>query len=313
VQQLDSLFEDVACEICGSDERVPVASRSDLFLGGDFLYHMHKCLGCGVVYQHPRPTPTKMADFYPETYQQYTPALTKEKSWSRFSRSYGLGKRSRFVQRYGRCDRLLDVGCATGDFLEMVQRDGLDQAVGIEPIYSAARYACKEVGLTVIQSVLNHSPFPDETFDTITMWDVLEHVYHPRQVIAEISRLLKPDGILIVNHPNLESLDRRLFGHYWLGYELPRHLYLYPHELLCRVMAEYGLEEVDRRCLYGSHAATASSLMFVINKRTQSKGMLGMIRAFLFSPVTRFFMTPYFKTIDHMHLGSNITEVFRRL
>ena len=305
-------FESVSCEICGQDSRRIVASRKDLFLGGDACFFMYECLGCGSVYQYPRPTEGKMTDFYPADYQQYTAGVHTERRLARFFRRYGLRKRCQFVMRYVTHGRLLDVGCATGDFLSEMQLQPEWQVVGIEPGHTAVVYAKQEVGVDAVEGVLNEAPFAKQSFAAITMWDVLEHVYNPRMVIQQAANLLRPGGILVVNHPNLDSIDRRIFGDLWLGYELPRHLYLFPANLLSRLMAEEGLDEIGQECLYGSHAATISSLMFKIEEKFGDGRFSRIMRKILFSRVMRLLLVPNFKIIEHYRLGSNITAVFQK-
>ena len=166
--------------------------------------------------------------------------------------------------------------------------------------------------LDVVEGFLNDPPFPQSTFDAITMWDVLEHVYDPFLVIQMAERLLRPGGILVVNHPNLESIDRKLFGDLWLGYELPRHLYLFPTNLLRKLTGEVGLVEIERKGLYGSHAATASSIMFVVERHLGVGRSSRLIRSILFSRFMRIIAIPYFKLIDALKLGSNVTVVFQK-
>jgi 2-polyprenyl-3-methyl-5-hydroxy-6-metoxy-1,4-benzoquinol methylase len=307
---LETTFESSPCEICGCDERELIVSRPDFFLGNDALYCMHECASCEAIYQHPRPKPVKMMEFYPSNYQQYTPALTNESRWRRFFRNYGLWKRAALIGNYVQWSRLLDVGCATGDFLAFVRHKG--QVIGLEPVHSAAQCARHQVGSVVVRAVLNTSPFSNESFDVVTLWDVLEHVYDPRRVIDEASRILRVGGILVVNHPNLDSIDRYIFGKFWLGYELPRHLYLFPTKLLRQLMSEYGLEQIERKCLYGSHAATASTVMFIVERFFGKSLVSRFIRTVIFSQVVRLLAAPYFKLIDHCRLGSNVTVVFRR-
>ena len=310
ISKLDHNFEWIACEICGSEEHHLVATRTDRFLGGNTLFCMHECENCATVYQFPRPKQAKMGDYYPPEYQQYTKDLSEEKWYKRLSRIYGLRKRTRIITKYLSGGTVLDVGCATGDFLSVMKDVPGWNGIGIEPSHTALKYAKEKARLSVVEGGLNGAPFAKHSFEAITMWDVLEHVYDPRQVLNEVARLLKPDGIFVVNHPNLDSIDRRLFGNLWLGYELPRHLYLFPGELLKKLMAELGFEEVERNCLYGSHAATFSSVMFYIEERLQSPKICWLFRKVLFSFVSRIFFLPYFKLIDYLNLGSNITAVF---
>jgi 2-polyprenyl-3-methyl-5-hydroxy-6-metoxy-1,4-benzoquinol methylase len=305
-------FESVACEICGSDARRELVRRADLLLGGDRVYFMHECLGCGAIYQHPRPKAAAMAAFYPPEYIPYTPSLREETWRRRLDRRFGLRKRCRLILRHVKQGRLLDVGCATGDFLSEMRRRPGWSLVGLEPNHAAARFAHLRVGLEIVEGLLNEAAFADESFDVITMWDVLEHVYDPPAVIRAAARLLRHGGILVINHPNLASVDRRLFGRFWCGYELPRHLYLYPADLLRRMMAEHGLQEAERRCFYGSHSASATSLAFIAEAYL-GKGRISRIaRRLFFNMCVRLLLVPYFKLIDHYRRGSNVTVVFKR-
>lgn len=303
-------FEWVVCEICGSKNHHLVAARTDLFLGGDVLFAMHECEACHAIYQFPRPTPEKMADYYPSDYQQYTKGLAEEKWLRRLSRRYGLRKRSKLINKQIQSGTVLDVGCATGDFLSVMETFPQWRVYGIEPTHSALKYARQRVGLSVVEGTLNVAPFVAKSFDAITMWDVLEHVYNPIGVLQDVARLLKPGGVFVVNHPNVKSIDRKLFGNMWLGYELPRHLFLFPSDLLKKLMSELGFQEVERRCLYGSHAATSSSIMFLIEKHFKSPIVQSLARKLLFNVVARLLVLPYFKVIDYLNLGSNITAVF---
>jgi SAM-dependent methyltransferase len=145
------------------------------------------------------------------------------------------------------------------------------------------------------------------------MWDVLEHVYRPREVIAEAARILRPGGVLVVNHPNTDSIDRHLFARLWVGYELPRHLYLYPPEMLRRLMAEYGLREIERVCFYGSHAAAVDSLIYLFEQYVGRGWASRSLRKVLRSLPVRVAAVPYFALTDRLGRGSNVTAVFERV
>ncbi len=304
-------MEETPCEICGSDERRLVAWRPDLMLGGDRLFYMHECRGCGVLYQHPRPAPDAMEAFYPPEYQPYTPKLEAEGWLRRLDRRYGLRKRCHAVTRRVPRGRLLDVGCATGDFLDEMRRVPGWSVVGIEPGAAAARYARLQQGLDVVEGTLNDSPFADRTFDAVTVWDVLEHVYDPRAVIRSLARLLRPGGVLVINYHNLRAIDRRLFGRFWCGYELPRHLYLFPDQLLGSLLAEHGLHEVERQCLYGSQASTTTTLQFLARTYLE-QGVADRVHDLLYSKIVRLVCLPYFYVTDRLLLGSNVTAVYRK-
>ncbi len=312
MSDLPTGFERSACEICGHDERVLVARNPDLFLGGGTLFSMQECLHCGVIYQHPRPSFEKMADYYPSDYVAYTPGLHEESQLTRLFREYGLKKRWRLIERYVENGRLLDVGSATGDFLSVMRSQQNWKLVGIEPIHSAIVRSRIEVGIDVVEGLLNDVPFAAGSFDVITMWDVVEHVYNPVEVIRQAAHLLRPGGILVINQPNLGSIDRRLFDAAWAGYDLPRHLYLFPADLLCSIMAEAGLEQIERKCLYGSYSATGTSVVFAVVKRFGYGSFSRTVHKLLLSKIMRLLFAPYFIVIDYFKLGSNVTTVFQK-
>ncbi|MBX0327757.1 class I SAM-dependent methyltransferase [Oscillochloris sp. ZM17-4] len=306
-------MERVPCEVCGADDPRPAAGRADLFLGGDTIYTHCRCGGCGVIYQHPRPTAATIGRLYPdEDYPEYVPAITAVGWLAQTVRRYGLRKRCRRVTRQVRAGRLLDVGCSTGDFVWEMRRQPGWSAVGIDISPGVVRYAQTQLGVDGAVGVLNRAPFADGSFDAITMWNVFEHVYDPRAVIAEAARLLRPGGALVITHPNLRSVDRRLFGNTWIGYELPRHIYLYPADLLRDLMGECGLREVERSCFYGSHAATATSLTFLIEQAIGRGRLSAALSQLIFSLPARLIAAPYFMLIDRLGMGSNITGVFRK-
>lgn len=310
-----SQLEALPCELCGSDERTLIAWHTDLQLGGDIVYTMHTCHGCGAVYQHPRPTPAAMHQHYPPTYQPYRLGVRSDHPLYRPMRRYGLAKRCRAITRHVRSPgpkQLLDIGCATGDFLTEMRRQPGWSVLGLEPGSVAAHYAHTVEELTVVIGTLNYAPWTTASFDALTFWDVLEHVHDPRAVIAAAARLLRPGGVLVINHPNLDSLDRQLFGHFWLGYELPRHLYLFPTQLLRDIMAEHDLYEVERRCLYGSYSAFVSSLVFVLNAYLGIGRISRWTERLLLSMPLRLLAAPLFSWIDHQQRGCNVTVVFQK-
>jgi SAM-dependent methyltransferase len=121
---------------------------------------------------------------------------------------------------------VLDLGCSSGAFLEAIRGEGW-HLNGIEMSSDCAKIAEATTGAQVFVGDILEAPFARESFDVITCFDVLEHVYEPRRVMTKVAEWLKPDGIFYVLVPNIDSAEARMFRSYWHGLELPRHLFHY--------------------------------------------------------------------------------------
>ena len=76
--------------------------------------------------------------------------------------------------------------------------------------------------------------FEAQSFDVVTLWDVFEHVLDPKATLTEIARILKPNGLVVIHTPNPTSLEARLMGANWVGWERPRHLHsVYADRVTC--------------------------------------------------------------------------------
>ena len=105
----------------------------------------------------------------------------------------------------------------------------------------------------------------------ITCFDVLEHVYQPKQVMAKVKEWLKPGGIFYVLVPNIESAEARVFGSYWHGLELPRHLSHFSPVSLTFLAETVGLREVSLEAR--RNPAVGTSLRYVWDDLFQGVGI----------------------------------------
>lgn len=137
----------------------------------------------------------------------------------------------RIVQQYVRSGRLLDVGCASGLFLLQARRAGW-AVTGIEPNQALCEDARKNLlSAGQIQCTTLETASLEAGFDAITLWDVLEHVPDPQGFLQLCANLLRPDGYLFLNVPNLDSWPAKLLGSRW-PLLLPEHLNYFNHRSL---------------------------------------------------------------------------------
>jgi hypothetical protein len=116
----------------------------------------------------------------------------------------------------GKGKRLLDIGCGEGSFLLAAKQAGWN-VMGTELNPQPARDSGLDVK-TGVEEVQGQ-------FDCITMWHTLEHMQDIKSILAQVARLLRPDGRLLIAVPDNGGLQAKIFGHRWLHLDVPRHLY----------------------------------------------------------------------------------------
>ena len=211
------------CPWCHTPSNKTYLKVKDYFLSQED-FEILECEQCGLLFTVPRPDASHIDKYYQSedyfSHQQnkkgFIPRLYElvKKPNLKHKVSLALGKRS--------SGRVLDIGCGVGDFLSAVKQRGFE-VVGIEPSEQARMIAKERIGVEPLDpSAL--LTLPSASFDVITMWHVLEHVDDLQAEISELSRLLKPDGTLILALPNFKSFDAQYYKHTWAAWDVPRHL-----------------------------------------------------------------------------------------
>jgi len=276
-QTLIRTIEKPACYLCGTQGKPLYNNLSDRLFGVPGLWNLKKCpeQECGLIWLDPMPMPEDISKAY---VNYFTHGVTYGTlSWQNirilFKKiyqylqgaylAYGFGYLSNSFcqrtigvllsalpwsrQRFGRDvawltykhgGRLLDVGCGNGSFLANMKRLGwLVEGVEVDP---KAVIQARSKGVEVWCQTLQEKRYPDNFFDAITLFHVIEHVHEPLEMLAECWRILKKGGLLILTTPNTQSLGRKIFREYWRGFEPPRHLYLFCRASLARAVELSG-------------------------------------------------------------------------
>ncbi len=239
--------ETVRCAVCGSDECEVVARGRDYIYAGSDLYMTHvACSGCGHVYLNPRPKPSALPVMYPPHYGTFA------KKFQGRLNPLGRVKLAVNVRRFRKVAgdlpqgaRVLDVGCGDGDLLCAIAAARPDvEATGLDWHFPApTRAALEQRGLRLIEAPLESAALPRERFDLILMNQLVEHLWQPRECLANLLTALRPGGRLVIETPNTAGYDRRWFAAgAWGGYYVPRHLNLFDMPRLARVLRETGFE-----------------------------------------------------------------------
>lgn len=175
----------------------------------------------------PQPSLDKLPSYYQsEDYISHTDTQRNlfEKIYH-WVRSYMLSKKMAIVTQYTKSDsqRVLDIGCGTGDFLKMAQEYKWNIA-GVEPDENARKIAAEKTGME-IQNNDWLNEVPDQSFDAVTMWHVLEHVPNLEEQIATLKKIVKPNGTIFIAVPNFKSHDANHYKEKWAAFDVPRHLW----------------------------------------------------------------------------------------
>ena len=165
--------------------------------------------------------------------------------------------------------RLLDVGCSSGALLRVAKECGYD-ASGAEPARQAADTA-RALGFEVFPGFLQDARFPDNHFDVITLFEVIEHLLDPQELLVEILRILKPGGILLIGTGNAGSWTVGFMGADWEYFDIRSHgghiSFFNPKSM--RILAEKCGFEVDQ---------ISTKRVNILERKNASKPMYELVK-----------------------------------
>ncbi|MGC2527389.1 MAG: class I SAM-dependent methyltransferase [Candidatus Acidiferrum sp.] len=235
-------METVPCNLCGSQEYSVVYEMPDRKFFRDEFFSVVECTQCGLGFLNPRPTITEIQKYYPSEY--FEKPQTKSNARYLQRRFSAEARYLQALESRGSTKKLLDVGCATGDFPRFMIARGWD-VEGVE--VSAVADQIKD--FRVYTEEFQDIPVNEPTYDAVTAWAVLEHVHNPMAYFQKTARVLKPGGLFVFLVPNFQSAaSRHLFCE-----DVPRHLYFYTQQTIGRYLEGTGfalVSEANGRDVY---------------------------------------------------------------
>jgi len=201
-----------------------------------------ECTQCGLGRFDPIPRPEVVRALYPDEYygepgRKFQPII---ESLVRLVGARHIGFLSRDLAPGA---RVLDVGCGRGVLLGSLA-DGGFEVCGTEISAEAVRGADPRAEIRIADRLAD-AGFDAKSFDQVIIWHVFEHLDDPAATLAEIFRILKPGGRLVIAVPNFGSAQARWTGAAWFHLDLPRHLFHFPASALRRLLERSGFEVVS--------------------------------------------------------------------
>ena len=232
----------MSCPVCLNPVTAPALVGTDfLFESTSKTFTLYSCEACRCLFLHPMPDSREIERFYPADYWWNARRSGGLKKLESVYRKLALRDHVAFITKAAgnRSVDVLDVGCGSGTLLGLLKHRGF-RVTGLDFSAEAAAIAKAENGVDVAVGSLEEAHFPAESFDVVTLFHVMEHVTNPRLVLAQVSRVLKPNGVAILQVPNIESWQFKIFGARWYGLDIPRHVIDYSRNSMLKLLADSG-------------------------------------------------------------------------
>jgi SAM-dependent methyltransferase len=251
--------ENVACNLCGSNRHTFVYEMPDRRFFPEEIFKIVECDECGLGFVNPRPTIAEIHKYYPPEY--FAQPATKSHDRYLQRRFTEEAKYLREMENGKDGRRLLDVGCANGDFPRFMSKRGWN-VEGVEISESSQRIKDFRVHTQEFQNIAVNAP----TYDAVTAWAVLEHVHDPIAYFHKAATVIKKGGLFVLLVTNFESVASR----YLFCEDVPRHLYFFTRKTVRRYLEATGfaLEREDNgRNIY--KLAPVNWLNFMLRRHVQ--------------------------------------------
>ncbi len=232
-----------------------------------------RCTSCSLVFLNPAYSDEELAAVYPLNYYAYQdePKVPHWKHVAKKMLGYWHGTKE---PRFAEPAVFLDIGCGGGALVERMRELGW-HSYGVD-INKAATEAGRAKGLRIFCGALQEASYPDAFFDYVRASHSLEHMNRPHEVLEEIRRILKPDGMLLVAVPNIASLPARVFGKYWWHLCAPVHTVSYSRETLTRLLMQHDFH-VERLRYNSDYVGTLGSLQIWLNRQNGRRSSDGSV------------------------------------
>ena len=229
------------CPICNSVKQAEFLKSKDYSLSKE-IFTIVKCLDCEFLFTNPRPDEKDIGNYYIS--DNYISHTDNKKGLFNYLyqivRKHAIKTKTRLLINTSKTKEHLDIGCGTGEFLNSCVKKNIS-CIGIEPSIIAREKAIKNYKLNVKEDT-NLNQFQENSFDSVSMWHVLEHIYELNETISNLKKIIRPNGFLIVAVPNNKSLDAKIYKKYWAAWDLPIHLNHFSPLTINHLLKKHGFK-----------------------------------------------------------------------
>ena len=236
-------FVPVPCPACAAEKGTPEWRKYDL----DYL----RCKQCRTVYVSPRPDPELLAEYYRSStnYEFWNDVIFPASEDARRERIFKprAERVAEIVERHGRGGHgtLIDVGAGFGTFCEEVVRLGVfERVIALEPEPHLAE-TCRGKGLEVIEAPFEDADLSGIDVDVVTNFEVIEHLFSPREFVGTCASLVEPGALFVVTCPNVNGFDIVVMGEVSTTVDAEHLNYMHPGSL-GGLLEAHGFEVVER-------------------------------------------------------------------
>lgn len=232
------------CPICNHNEFTHFLTGKD-YTVSQKDFNIVTCSNCDFHFTNPIPVEDEIGEYYKS--ESYISHSSSKKGLInkiyQLVRKRTLKQKVKLIKNLSKGNNHLDIGAGTGHFIHQTSLAGFN-SVGLEPDEDARKFAIENFKVN-IQPIENLYTIEEKSIDVITLWHVLEHVYHLKKDVLQISKVLKDDGVLIVAVPNMDSYDAKKYKEFWAAYDLPIHLYHFKPKDIENLFSQFNMELVN--------------------------------------------------------------------
>ena len=227
----------LACPVCKQANLKAAASK----LHGS-RFDVMACRACRLEFLHPQPTWDEIRQIYSRQYYASWDMKKGENQETARMKRLTFSRRLSEIRGYVQGGAVLDIGTATGFFLDEVVKDPNFEPYGVELSSYAGEIAQAKFGVDRVHiGTLETAAFPPGFFSVVAMSDLLEHVQSPHETLRHVHKLLRPGGVAMVMTPDATSPSRRAMGARWPHLKL-EHLFYYSPRAIELLAKEVGFE-----------------------------------------------------------------------